>query len=75
MRIELRGFNGNGWRVCDTCPCDCGGECYFEYTRKEGVLNFNTGEVIQSDDPKYKVGGGWYFVTLRPQECIDKHGK
>jgi hypothetical protein len=75
MRIELSGFNGHGWRVCDTCPCGSDGECYFRYTREKGVLDFNTGQVIQSDERKYSFEDGWYYVIIRPQECIDKHGR
>jgi len=80
MNIELTGFNGHGWRVCYTCPCEHEGECWFEYERKEGYLHFGTGHVVTAmqaviTEQEYTVGAGWYYVTIRPQECIDKHGK
>lgn len=80
MNIELRGFNGHGWRVCDNCPCNREEGCYFGYAQTAGVLGYNTGQIITETQMEiigavYDVAGGWYGVTIRPQECIDKHGK
>ena len=71
MNIELKGFNGHGWMVCDTCPANNGGPkwgCKFGYPRTDGKLNTKTGKIVTS----LEVG---VWVTLRPRMCIDKHGK
>ena len=68
MNIELKGFNGHGHLVCDSCPADHGGDlwgCYFGYPRVAGKLNVKTG----------KTGEDGCSVTLRPQVCIDNHGR
>lgn len=79
MRIELTGFNGHGWRVCDNCPCG-GNECYFEYEQLSGYLNANSGIVVSEPQAEitqqaYSVAAGWYAVTMRPQRCIEEHGR
>lgn len=77
MNIELKGFEGHGWKVCDTCPCDEGGlehGCKFGYTRKDGKIHPATGETCEGEN-EFGVKDDWYWVTLRPQVCIDKHGQ
>ena len=85
IEIELKGFNGFGWKVCDNCPCrrtHLGAGCelgYFEnptFSYENGWLNTVTGHsrmertVESPNEP-----GTWYSVWLRPLECIDEHGR
>lgn len=85
MRIEIKleGYNGFGYLVCDTCPCcwsngqGCG--CGLGYWKREnyenGVININTGEVLIGEHREKRVADGWYGASIRPQKCIDKHGR
>lgn len=79
MKIELKGFGGYGWSVCDTCPCDHERGCYFEYSQQPGQMHLATGKLFPYDGPAKQSGktvaSGYYYVTIRPQECIDKHGR
>ncbi len=77
MNIELKGFGGHAWRVCDTCPCSRTDEdgCRLGYTQIEGQMHLATGKVSPGEDRDKTVPSGYYYVTIRPQECIDKHGK
>ncbi len=85
IKIELKGFNGFGWKVCDNCPCcgfsEFGTECrlgHFESSDyyDNGWLNIDTGNsrfgrtVEPPNEP-----GTWFGVWLRSLECIDKHGR
>ncbi len=73
MNIELKGFNGYAWRVCDTCPCDTVGGCRLGYKSHVGLLNVSTGDVATGTE--LRRGDHEYWAYIRPQECIDKHGK
>ena len=85
IEIELKGFNGFGWKVCDTCPCkrsdEFGSGCGLEHFDnsdyyENGWLNITTGHsrMGRTDDPPNEPGT-WYGAWLRPLECIDKHGR
>jgi len=84
MNIELEGYNGHAWRVCNTCPCCVDVEysyCALDHEWTFGILNVKTGQLIEGAKPmvamthEYCRANGWHSVLIRPQECIDKHGK
>lgn len=55
----------------------CGGDngCYFEYEQRQGQMRLATGKVFPGEDRNKTVPMGYYYITIRPQECIDKHGR
>lgn len=76
MNVKLEGYNGYGWKVCDTCPCRTDGECFFGYERLKGWLDRNFGDTSNGGDNECpEERGEWHYVTLRPQECYDDHGR
>ena len=86
MRIELKGWSGFAWKICDLCPClreNYGqGACFLGHLDKDvhqenGLLNNITGEVIAGKlhEDGYSSDDDWYEVIVRPQVCIDKQGR
>lgn len=80
MNIKLEGYHGYGWKVCNRCPCDADGRCFLEYERTSGWLDTDSGRALTkgervTQELRDELRGEWHFVTLRPQECIDKQGK
>jgi len=87
MQIKLKGYGGHGWKVCDSCPCGGTDGCFFGYEGEEGRINVTTGgiappmalavvdgKIVEVPD-SLTIADGWIGVTVRPQICIDEHGK
>ena len=88
MKIEVEladsPYGEYGWKVCDACPCLCSGargmNCGMEYWKSSrywnGMINIETGERIDHLDGERKLDRSvWLMTWIRPQECIDKHGR
>ena len=81
IEIELKGFGGYGWKVCQTCPCfladEFGVSCSlgFFYDQQDFtncIIDITTGKLY---DESCVIEGDVYSAWRRPQECIEKHGR
>ncbi len=75
IEIELKGFGDYGWKVCDNCilHADSDPRCRLGFEPKFGILNTSTGNTTMGSE--LRRGDDGYWVDIRPQECIDKHGR
>jgi len=76
-------------RLCNSCPCyrpgvliGCGMD-YFDWRSHHGLSATNlrgwendvTGQLRERHDRDSSGPANWSAVSIRPQECIDNHGK
>lgn len=73
VEIDLKGFNGWGWRVCDRCLLRDDHGCRLDFKYNEGLLNVSTGETKIGNE--LRRGDNEYWVDIRPANCIEAHGR
>jgi hypothetical protein len=86
IEIHLKGFNGFGWKVCNKCPLlveyEWGDACALDYAGNStnmhfGWINTINGNFVKvnKQNPNYHHVAEIERVIVRPQQCIDKHGR
>lgn len=90
MRIDiaLGGYGKASELICGAgCPCltsdeygyDCSMGYYLGWLGGDfnGWVNLDTGEIFRKKSYNHRKSPGarWHRVIIRPQVCIDKHGK